>query len=389
MAQNNTESGRWFHQTAISTAEVSRDGTIDPDRNGTFKAKIKAIGDAETLISYVSPFATNGEGGFIAMPTPGVEILVCKPAGSSSWYYLGSTFTPEPLQGEVEGTGGTPPDAEIKPMLRVDPQMYRAKGTPMRQVFKGADGGGLTISQEQNEKFMNKKVELTSAIRKKVSLIDSRDEDAIIIDSGNNSKITLTSDPAKEHEGAKAMPAQMVQIETNGPQKYLNYESQTDMVVLRGGRELQILNYANGEEAEPEKGGNVNIQSCWKDVNIFTQAEAGRIFIECLHEDGDNQVIQIQTNGDTGDGINIITPGNVSISAKNIGISAEDDINMKAGGVINIEADGDLSLKAGGTVWSDGGPDIRLNEGGSSPASPSIGSAESTYENEGITTYPN
>jgi len=379
MAQSNIQ----YDQTTISMAEVSPLGTVDPERNGTFMAKIRAIGDADTFISYVSPFATNGEGGFIAIPPPGVEILVCKPAGSSSWYYLGSTFAPEPQQSEADGTGGFVPDAEIKPMLRVDPQMYRAKGSPMRQVFKGEDGGGLTISQEINSKFMNKKVELTSAIRKKVSLVDSRDEDSIFIDSGNGSKITITSDPERDD-----VPSSAIQVETNGPQKYINYESQTDMVVLRGGRELQILNNANGIEADPEIGGNVNIQSKWKDVNVFTQAEAGRIFIECLHEDGNNQVIQIQTNGDTGDGINIITPGNVSISAKNIGISAEDDINMKAGGVINIEAEGDLSLKAGGTVWSDGGPDIRLNEGGSSPASPSIGSAESTYTNEGITTYP-
>ena len=162
------------------------------------------------------------------------------------------------------------------------------------------------------------------------------------------------------------------------------------MVVGNGGRELQLLNQANGVEwGDGATCGNVNVQSKWKDVNVFTQAESGRIFIECLNTTGVDQVIEIQTNGANGT-IRIKTSGKVDIEANHIGLNAtgtDGTINMKAGGKINIEAGGDLSLKSGGTVYADGSPDIRLNEGGSTAATPGIGNTESTYGNEGITTY--
>ena len=131
----------------------------------------------------------------------------------------------------------------------------------------------------------------------------------------------------------------------------------------------------------------MNIQSEKKDINLFTKAEEGRIFIECLNESGSNQVIEIQTNGDDTCAIRIKTNGKVDIEAEKIGINATDSINMKAGAAINIEAGGNLSLKSGGTVFADGSPNIRLNEGGSQSAEPQIGNAESYYENEGVTTY--
>jgi len=363
--------------TTISLAEVSPSGTIDPDMNGVFKAKVRSIGNSEEFIYYVSPYASNSEGGFLAIPEPGVEILVCRPVGSQSWYYLGSTFSPEPQQ----STGPVVNASESKPLSRIEPYMYRAKGAPMFYVFKGPDGGGLTIAEEQNASMFNKKVELNSPLNKTVSLIDSPDIDSIILDSGNGSKITLTSDPKRDD-----IPARSVEIYTVGPQKYINDESQTDVVVLKGGRELQILNEANGVEwGDAAICGNVNIQSKKKDVNIFTQADKGRIFIECLNEAGSDQVIEIQTNGIDG-AIRIKTNGKVDIDAANIGINASESINMKAGGVINIEAGGNLSLKSAGTVYSDG-QQIRLNEGGSQAASPNIGDSESTYGNEGVTTY--
>ena len=249
----------------------------------------------------------------------------------------------------------------------------------MRQSFKGSNGGGITMSEEYNPTFISKKTEVHSEVNKKISLVDSPMIDSIILDSGNGSKITLSDNPQNQ-----SVPSRAIQVETVGPQKYINAESQTDIVV-KDGRELQVLNNstgANAPEGDPDLAGNVNVQSKWKDVNVFTQAEQGRIFIECLNESGSNQVIEIQTNGSDG-AIRIKTKGKVDIDAANIGINATGAINMKAGGAINIEAGGNLSLKSGGTVFADGSPDIRLNEGGSSSADPAIGNAESYYENTG------
>jgi hypothetical protein len=376
----------------IALAEVAPSGTLDPDRNGNFLAKIKGFGESYELISYVSPYGTGTQGAFIAIPEPGVQILVCKPVGSSSWYYLGSTFAPEPEQSTKPGTA--PKDSQVKPLGRADPYLYRAKGKPMRLSFKDKKGQGILIADEENKAMINRAVVLNTAGLKQVKLVDSPDIDSIILDSGNKSKITLTSDPTQKPTGT--MPAQAVQIESNGPQKYLNAFSQTDLAVLEGGLELQVLNTANGVpygnppgapyNPEGQRAGNVNIQSKWHDVNVFTQAEKGRIFIECLNTTGVDQVIEIQTNGDNG-AIRIKTNGKVDIQAKDIGIQASNNINMKASGKVNIESGGDLSLKSGGTVYADGNPNIRLNEGGSESASPNIGNAESVYGNTGVTTY--
>jgi len=366
-----------INDQSISLAEVGdrADGTL----NGTFKAKIKSLGSDYVDVNYVSPYASNSNGGFVAIPEEGVEILVCSPLGTNAWYYMGATFTPEPEQ----VTGSKLPDAEAYPLARVDADNYKARGVPMRLSFKSVNGAGLTISEEYNPKFINRKTELTSTVNKKVTLNDSPGIDSIILDSGNGAKITLSDNPQNQ-----SIPARGVQIETVGPQKYLNIESQTDILV-KDGRELQLINQSTGAKApkgEPDKAGNVNIQSDRKDVNIFTKAEEGRIFIECINEGGSNQVIEIQTNGQDGY-IRIKTNGKVDIDAKNIGINAADSINIKAGGAINIEAGKDLSLKSGGTVYADGKPNIRLNEGGSSSADPGIGNTESYYGNDGVTTY--
>ncbi len=360
----------------ISLATV--EDTTDVSRNGCFACRINELGGQEKDVHYVSPYASNEEGAFIAIPELGTQILVCKPGSTSDWYYLGATFSPEPMQSE----GDIVPDAELPPLERALPNLYRSRGVPMQITMKTPNGAGMLVSEEYTENYVNRKTEIHSTVNKKISLNDSPGIDAIVLDSGNGSKITLSNDPHNCSTTARS-----IEVDSVGPQKYINRESQTDVVVGPGGRELQLLNQASGIEWGPGiPCGNVNVQSKWRDVNVFTQAKQGRIFIECLNEQGSNQVIEIQTNGSDG-AIRIKTKGKVDIEGKNIGINATQNINMKAGGVVNIESGGNMSLKSGGTVYGDGSPDIRLNEGGSQSANPNIGNDESLYNNTGVTTY--
>ena len=366
-------------QQLISLAEVS--DVTDASRSGRFVAKIKTLGGRTQTVNYVSPYASKGVGAFVGIPQVGVQILVCQPhPETSEWYYMGSTFAPEPLN-VIDGQFTTL--ATHYPLERAAPLLYRARGVPMGVQFTGPEGGGISVTTEYNPDFINSKTEITSNINKKITLSDSPAIDAIILDSGNGSTIKISDNPQKG-----TLPARSIEVQSVGPQKYINLESQTDILV-RDGRELQLLNNstgANAAEDEKAKSGNVNIQSKLRDVNVFTQAKEGRIFIECLNVNGNNQVIEIQTNGADG-AIRIKTNGKVDIQANNIGINATGNIDMKAGGAINIDAGGNLSLRSGGTVYSDGSPDIRLNEGGSNFAEPNIGNTESAYDNSGITTY--
>lgn len=364
------------NEQIISLAEVG--DRTDATLNGSFKAKVYVLDQAEVDVNYVSPYASNSNGGMVAIPEEGVEILVCSPQGSTSWYYMGATFAPEPEQVE----GSRLPDGSVHPLARIDPENYKARGVPMRISLKSVNGAGLTLSEEYNPDYINKKTELKSTVNKTISLIDSPGIDAIILDSGNGAKITLTDDPKNQ-----SVPSRALQIETVGPQKYLNIESQTDIVV-KDGRELQLINLSTGAKApegKPNLAGNVNIQSEKKDVNLFTKADEGRIFIECINESGSNQVIEIQTNGSDG-AIRIKTKGKVDIEATDIGINATGNINMKAAGDLKMESGGVTSIKAGGNINADGSQ-IQLNGGMSTAAEPDIGNAESYYENEGVTTY--
>lgn len=363
------------NQGAISLAEVR--SRVDPGRSGAFRAKVAAEGNSEQTVYYVSPYASNGAGAFIGVPEVGTEILVCKVIGGTSWYYLGATFAPEPR----DAVGDPIADAEVMPFERVDPEIYKARGTPMKYLFKTPLGAGITMSDEYNPTFFNGKTEITSGAGKRITLTDAPTIDSIILDSGNGSKITLTDDP-----DTPGLASRSVEVFSIGPQKYINKESQTDIVVHDAGRELQLLNQASGFEWGPGTPcGNVNIQSRKRDVNIFTQAESGNIFIECLNEQGQNQQIVIETNG-AGGGITIKTNGNVNVTADEINMRANRNINM-ACQKYSLTCD-KLDIACAGEVDIDGSR-IDLAGGTASADPPDIPDPgpQSRYQNTGVTTY--
>jgi hypothetical protein len=363
------------NEQIISLAEV-RD-TFDPWGTGSFLARIDYLNNEEVRVNYVTPYASNGEGAFIAIPEEGTEILVCRPVGSQAWYYMGSTLSPE----ENKAEGAKLSDASVPPLDRVDPNISRARGVPMKIALKSNDGAGLTISEEYNPEFINKKVELNSTVGKKVTLNDSPAVDSLILDSGNGSKITISNDPKNDH-----LPSRAIQIESVGPQKFINSGSQTDVVVGADGRELQLLNGANGVQwGDGAECGNVNIQSKWRDINVYSCAEKGKIFIQCLNQDGSDQVIQIETKG-TGGGIIIKTRGDISLNAEgNLNLNAGEGINMKAGSKVSIDC-ATLDVRSTGVANIDGSV-IHLAGDQSTPTPPDTPSVESTYGGEGITTY--
>jgi len=317
----------------ISLAEVT--DRTDVSENGSFVARIFALGGSEMTVMYTSPYASNGEGAFIAVPEVGVEVIVIRPSCSDSWYYMGSTFSPEPRQ----TTGDGIPDAQTPPLSRVPstgtPESNRGgPGSPRVTGIEGeglviandyapgtsrskkpfsivVDGGGYaaqrasehygrapTPHQPDSRGAINKYTTLKSPANKSISLNDSPAIDSIVFDSGNGSIMKLTSTPGGDTMAGAGMgvPDRAFLVDTQGPQRLISH-SQTDIVVAKDGRELQLLNQANDVEwGDDVNQGSVNIQSKWRDVNVLTLggAGAGRIFIQCLDPEGKNtgQVIQ-------------------------------------------------------------------------------------------------
>lgn len=318
----------------ICLAEV-RDRT-DAARTGSFLACIYGFDNELNRITYVSPYGSNAGGAFIAIPEVGTQILVVRPYNTSQWFYLGTAFSYEPLY----DNGQVIRDSVVSPVDRCDPTMYKSRGYPTHYVFKSPTGAGISMVEDENSEYIKKYTELKSTNNKKIRLDDTPNLDSIILDSGNGAKIMLTNAPDNPING---LAAQSVQVQTNGPQRYINYDSQTDIYVGGGGKELQLLNAANGvlngtpPDFKPQLGippplkpsGNVNLQSTWRDINVLTKAPSGRIFIECLNAAGVNQQIVIETNG-VGGGITIKTNGTVMVDAlTGVDINTAGNINMQ------------------------------------------------------------
>lgn len=363
----------------ISLAEVREN--FDPDREGKFFAKIQSLGGAEQSVRWTSPYLTGGLGG-IATPVPmkGTLVLVCKPDNSEEWFYMASTG----MQGVNNNEQAIEPLAD----LNSGAAMVSDRGG-MKQDGAGTDtevkiqndwGCGVELAQSRSKNAQVIHAKLYTPEGKKVLVSDSPGIDSIILDTNNGSRIALTDSP----QGQEGLPARAFQLDTVGPQRLINAESQTDILV-HDGRELNLINNSTGinrDPNSPEHYGNVNIQSKNKDVNIFSKK--GRIFIECLSPVGENQVIEIQTHAD--DGVIRIISDKVEITASKLGVEASDSIDLRSGGNINISAGGEVNIKGGANINVDGSQ-VHLNSGNSSSADPSVGDDSSHYEGTGVDTY--
>ena len=337
-----------IQNTEIRKAEV-RDRT-DVGATGTFLAKISGIGEGSQIINYVSPYGSGAKAGFIGVPELGTQILVCKPSGSNEWYYIGSTFAPEEV--------GKDQPAGSPPFSRVDPNINKVSGVPAKVILHGNNGQGLEISDEQDGKTTNNiKTELTSSNGKKITMHDSPGIDAIKLDSGNNASITLTQNPQNNPQKSAAS----IEVDCNGPQLHVSRESDLEMKVLGGGRELNIQNNANGvawgnfQHANPiNPCGNVNIQSSYGDVNIMSKAPIiSRVFIETLDSAGGAQLIQLKTNGPTGT-IVLKTAGTLAIDAGEVAIQSAGNIAMGCNGVFSVEALGGVAAQTPANIDLEG-----------------------------------
>ena len=342
------------------------------------------IGDTEDTIAvhYASPLATGGEGGFVALPPVGTEIIVCSPIGSDRWFYMGSTFESEPKDAE----GDVLLDTKPEPVVRVDDKLYRKRGVPQRTNFKGQRGGGLTISEEYSpEEGFNLYTRLRSETGKKIELNDNPHTDAIILDAGDNATLKLTRSPNAGPGQLTPTAPRAFEVQTLGPQKLL-CQSEIDLHVTKAGREINIINNADGAGGGgPIKTKNVNMQSAHGDINVFTQAESGRIFIECLNGEGQDQHIQIETNG-AGGAIVIRTRGNILLDAEgDIDLNAGGNINMRASGRISSQSGGDNVIKAANHRVDAG--TVRLAEPASAGQPNLSVTQESEYGNVGVTKY--
>jgi hypothetical protein len=385
----------------IRLAEV-RD-QFDPQRKGNFLAKISGFADSNISVKLTSQYMQGGSASLkFPPPSKGTQVIVCQPDGCGDWYFMSSTGQkgpPNPKKG-AEPAANSNPDSDNSRHRDSGGNKGAGTGMDTRIGWENDLGCGFLATQDRSKTGQNVYTKMYTPQNKHIKLDDSRAIDAVILNNGSgDATIRLTAYPADPVKS----PARMIKVDSVGPQKYICHESQTDIVVMDG-RELNVLNHATGKYAASGSGknhfGNVNLQSKYNDVNIFTNqpylddrdVTDGRVFIECLNSSGYEQVIQIQTHGEGVEGenacvIRVLSSNKIEIkSTADLDIECGGTINMKSEGDVNISAGGEINMQAGGNINADGA-EIYFNSGQSSPAEPEIGDSESFYGRDGVTTY--
>jgi hypothetical protein len=336
----------------------------DFSARGRILVYCKDLGQDYFYVIYVSPYGANFEGGIIAVPEIGTEILIQQSDGhDQKWYYIGSIF--EPKEG-LDGQGEEFIDAQN---TRVpEKEVYRARGRPQQLVLKDPSGNKLILSNASNPEYFNTKAELQSALGKKLILSDSvAGMDCAILENEHGDGLKITT---RAHESS---PARAAELESAGPVKVISRESEVEIMVVEG-RDIDIVNFSTGlntDAAFPKRAGNINITSMNNDVNITTEGFDGRVFIKSK---GANGLVQLDADGS----IIIFSNENVEIrGAQNMKLSAGGNIGIEAGGNIDMKAGANVSLEAGAianiratTMFAADALQIHLNSLLSTPATP-------------------
>lgn len=321
----------------------------------------KDIADDAFYVAYVSPYSAHHEGGFVAIPEIGVQILIAQTEGSDmQWYYMGSIFggregIDESGNRSLEASDNRVPDREI----------YRARNKPQRIVIQDPGGNKLVLSHAYSPKYFNLKAELKSGLGKYLMLNDSPRINCIYLKNEFEDGIKITS--GEQFSSAE----RAIEIESRGPQIYTSKESNLNFLVVDG-REINIVNQSTGINAgDPNRFGNINIESVHNDINIKSSAEDGRIFLDALGQEG---LIQIDSNGD----VIIYASGDVKIRAGgNLQLKAESDIDIEAGGNLSLKGGGSNSLESTGVTNIKSGANMLIEGSKIDLNGPPAGSANS------------
>jgi hypothetical protein len=373
-----------------SLAEITN--TVDPTGNKIIKGIISGEGNEEQDI-----YLTDVAGGYYKSkkstspcPEVGATVIVLKTNGF--WFYLTGVAN-SPI-GKISDAPVDPKSIPTLSETGVNPSTTSTNDPTLTQIISDTEGNALVMTQQVNDKYIEQGVKTQSSAGKKIDLNDSPGTDSILIQTNNNDYIALTESP----KASKTLPSRALVVNTMGAQRLVNRESTTDILVYDG-EELNLLNNSGGGNSaedgpSAEHFGNVNIQSRYRDINLFTggdgvapeseNPQSARIFIECLNKEGINQLVQIDTQGS---GTVRILARKVEVSAgvEGLDIISQGDINMVAAGSINMKSNS-TNIKTDGNINADG-EQIWLNSGQTSQASVSINPAKSFYGDEGNIRY--
>jgi hypothetical protein len=342
-------------------------GVVHWTTNGILEVKESQSGNSiearPDIVNLTSPYHTRNEGGIVAVPQEGSEILYLQDDVLNTNYYLNTLIANEKTLGIKNDT--------LKDPVVNDSLMFDESGNSHSLTFKDSKGAGLKVSNYHDKNQLSAKVELKSAANHKVILSDVPKMDCIIIRNRSGDGFTLTDEATQQHS------ARSLDLKTKISQRWTTREGEYFVTVVDG-RDLTLYNHSTGINADAnniEQSGNVNLNSVNRHVNLWADggpAASGSVFVTTY---GGNSLIQLNSSGEIriyakknleirieGD-VNVKATGDINFDGANINFNTAGDINMKAGGSIKAEG-------AGGIDLGDGSADLHLNKPGGAGANP-------------------
>lgn len=340
---------------------------FDIARSGSVDALVAGEGDGLQKVLMSSYYHT-GEKGTIKSPAPrkGATIIVCKPKGSNFWIYLatcdGWAWT---------GVGGDPVEQRKELFdIGVDRGTKEKGGSGFDSdlVIQNDMGCGLELSQTFGLKGNKIYTKLYSGNNKYLKLNDSNPKDDIELNSGQGSLFRLTAFPT-----SLSSPSQGSVLDTVGPQRFINRNGKTCMMV-QDGSELNFINNSTGFNclagATSFTAGNINIQSQQGDIHLFTKSPSSKIFIECLEGEAlgtpenpvKEVVIRAGSSGAVGTNRVVIEAAEIQLTTGSLSILSNQDINIQSTGTMNFTGGAGINFSSAGPINIDGSF-INLNSG--------------------------
>lgn len=306
----------------------------DTSKSGIIYFKDKDTNEGNLQMKYSSPYFMRNEGGVIAIPEVGSEILYIEDISTNTFHYL-TTIVDEPTTIGVINTD------IINPLIANRDRIYSKEGVPQAICFKDANNAGLTVSNLSDKKDgIQCRVELRSMGNHRLVLSENPSDDAVLIKNsdGDGIRVTTRSDYA---------PANSIISYSRGPQWNTVSESEYNINVVNG-RDITIQNDSFGDHAprnKPRQAGNINLVTTYRDINLFAEGgdgDGGNIFITTA-----KNTIQITAAGE----VKIFSGGDINIfSDTNINIKATNNLNLEGKNVNIKSSDGATQIKSDSTI---------------------------------------
>ena len=253
-------------QTKIYAATIV--SNVDVSKKGTLLVKCPEVKKGYFDVVYVSPYYTNYESGFIAIPDKNAEILISQIENSKKWYYLGSIVDNKEDEDLPTGTNTSLKSGRVLPTQgnHHEGRDIYSKGLPETLLIKTPRGHNIAMSDEQTDKSDNRKIQIETSVGKRLVMHDGDEVGAIMLENEYLDGMRISSRPT----GMGAPNS--IEIRSAGPQTLQSATGGISLIV-DDGEEINIRNDSTGGGGalSTEKAGNVNISSKYRDINITNE----------------------------------------------------------------------------------------------------------------------